>query len=139
MEFTHFDESGNAWMVGVSGKADTSREAVAEGCIFMSPECFQKVREGSMKKGDVLGVARVAGIMGAKRTSELIPLCHILQLTGVTIDFEPDEENSLVKKANFCAKVDARTTARYGSKITVALDPEKIHVFDKETEQAIVH
>ena len=87
MEFTHFDGQGNAWMVDVGEKADTRREAVARGSIFMSPECFEKVQQGAMKKGDVLAVARVAGIMGAKKTSELIPLCHILKLTGVTVDF----------------------------------------------------
>ena len=73
MEFTHFDNEGNAWMVDVGEKEDTKREAVAKGSIFLSPECFAKVAEGSMKKGDVLGVARVAGIMGAKKTSDLIP------------------------------------------------------------------
>ena len=109
MEFTHFDESGNAWMVYVSGKADTSREAVAEGCIFMSPECFQKVREGSMKKGDVLGVARVAGIMGAKRTSELIPLCHILNLTKLAVDFELLPERNAVR-----AVCTAKTAGKTG-------------------------
>ena len=103
MEFTHFDESGNAWMVDVSGKADTSREAVAEGCIFMSPECFQKVREGPMKKGDVLGVARVAGIMGAKRTSELIPLCHILNLTKLAVT---GVSTALLTVYDMCKAVD---------------------------------
>ena len=110
MEFSHFDESGNAWMVDVSGKADTSREAVAEGCIFMSPECFQKVREGSMKKGDVLGVARVAGIMGAKRTSELIPLCHILNLTKLAVDFELLPERNAVRAV--CTAKTAGKTGR---------------------------
>ncbi len=86
-EFTHFDNAGNAVMVDVSNKEDTCREAIARGEIFMSQECFEKVRSGGMKKGDVLGVARIAGIMAAKKTSELIPLCHILKLTGVTVDF----------------------------------------------------
>jgi cyclic pyranopterin phosphate synthase len=66
MDFTHFDDKGNAWMVDVSEKEDTRREAVAAGSIFMSEECFRKVKEGSMSKGDVLGVARVAGIMAQK-------------------------------------------------------------------------
>ena len=87
MDFSHFDEQGNAWMVDVGGKEETKREATARGSIFMSPECLKMVKEGSMKKGDVLGVARVAGIMGAKRTSELIPLCHLLNLTKLTVDF----------------------------------------------------
>ena len=77
-EFTHFNEQGHAVMVDVSEKSDTVREATAMGRISMSQECFEKVKTGGMKKGDVLGTARIAGIMGAKRTSELIPLCHIL-------------------------------------------------------------
>ena len=88
MEFTHFDSKGNAWMVDVSEKADTAREALAQGSIFMSGECFQKVKDGAMKKGDVLGTARIAGIMGAKKTSELIPLCHILNLTKLSVSFD---------------------------------------------------
>ena len=92
MEFTHFDGEGKAWMVDVGEKADTKREAVARGSIVMSRECLCKVMEGTMKKGDVLGVARVAGIMGAKRTSELVPLCHILNLTKLTLDFHIHEE-----------------------------------------------
>lgn len=92
MEFTHFDSNGNAVMVDVGGKQDTAREAVAAGSIRMSRECIQKVAAGQMKKGDVLGVARIAGIMGAKKTSELIPLCHVLMLTSVQVDFQVDEE-----------------------------------------------
>lgn len=96
-EFTHFNEAGNAVMVDVGDKAETKREAVASGVIYMSEACFCKVKEGSMKKGDVLGVARIAGIMGAKKTSELIPLCHILNLTKVEIDFEYLEETHGIK------------------------------------------
>ena len=87
-EFTHFDAAGNALMVDVSDKADTARVAVAQGKICVSREIYEKIVAGSMAKGDVLGVARVAGIMAAKRTSELIPLCHLLQLTKCTVDFE---------------------------------------------------
>ena len=87
MEFTHFDEQGNARMVDVTAKGETVREAVAKGRIRVSEECFGKIKEGTMAKGDVLGVARIAGIMGAKRTSELIPLCHILNLTKLNVDF----------------------------------------------------
>ena len=90
MEFTHVDSRGNARMVDVSGKADTVRTAVAEGRITMSPACFAAVREGRAKKGDVLGVAQVAGIMAAKRTADLIPLCHRLNLTRAEVEFELD-------------------------------------------------
>ena len=88
MEFNHFDPGGKAWMVDVSEKEDTKREAVAEGTIRMSRECYEKVAAGSVKKGDVLGTARIAGIMGAKKTAELIPLCHILNLTKAEVRFE---------------------------------------------------
>ena len=97
MEFTHFDPGGKARMVDVGGKEDTRREAAAEGRIRMSRECFEKVRDGSAAKGDVLGAARIAGIMGAKKTSELIPLCHILNLTKVSVDFELIPEECAVR------------------------------------------
>ena len=87
MEFTHFDPGGKAWMVDVGEKEDTRREAAAAGMIRMSRECYEKVAAGSMEKGDVLGTARIAGIMGAKKTSDLIPLCHILNLTKVSVSF----------------------------------------------------
>lgn len=109
MEFTHFDGEGNAWMVDVSEKQDTVREATAAGSIFMSRECFEKVASGSMAKGDVLGVARIAGIMGAKKTSELIPLCHILNLTKLSVEFEMHEEKNEIR--TFCT---ARTTGKTG-------------------------
>ena len=86
--FTHVDAAGNARMVDVGEKAVTHRTAVAVGRVTMSPECFAAVAEGRAKKGDVLGVARVAGIMATKRTSELIPLCHPLPLTKVQIEFD---------------------------------------------------
>jgi cyclic pyranopterin phosphate synthase len=93
MEFTHFDPGGKAWMVDVGGKEDTRREAVAEGTIRMSGECFERVTQGGIGKGDVLGAARIAGIMGAKKTAELIPLCHLLNLTKLSVDFDllPDK------------------------------------------------
>lgn len=84
---THLDESGNAAMVDVSAKAATIREAVAEGRITMSAAALAAIREGAVKKGDVLATARIAGIMAAKKTSELIPLCHPLMLSKVAVDF----------------------------------------------------
>lgn len=94
MELNHFDAQGNAVMVDVTQKPETDREAVAVGTIQVNEEIYRRITEGTVKKGDVLGVARVAGIMGAKRTSELIPLCHILLLTHCSIDFElPDAGN----------------------------------------------
>ena len=87
---THFDESGQAHMVDVSGKAVTDRVAVAEGYVKMLPETLDLITEGRAKKGDVLSVARLAGIMGAKKTSELIPLCHPLPITKVALELTAD-------------------------------------------------
>jgi len=91
-KLSHFDEAGQAHMVDVSGKAVTSRIAVAEGYITMTPETLALVAEGRAAKGDVLGVARLAGIMGAKKTADLIPLCHPLPITKVTVDLTPDPD-----------------------------------------------
>ena len=96
MEWTHMDQGGNARMVDVSDKAATVRTAVAQGRITMSPECFAMVKEGRAKKGDVLGVAQVAGIMAAKGTADLIPLCHRLNLTKARVDFELEEDRCAV-------------------------------------------
>lgn len=91
-KFTHLDSQGHARMVDISHKTDTAREAIASGRITLSEEALRQIRENSNKKGDVLSVARVAGIQGAKKCSDLIPLCHLLPLSQVTIDFsfEPD-------------------------------------------------
>lgn len=96
-ELTHFDKDGNAVMVDVSGKTETEREAHATGTITMSSEAFQKVKEGSMAKGDVLGIARIAGIMAAKKVDALIPLTHPLMITKVNVDFCLKEEDNLIE------------------------------------------
>lgn len=93
---THFDEKGNAVMVDVSEKGETKRVAVAKGSIKVSEEIMNLIKTGNIKKGDVLGVSRVAGIMASKQTSNLIPMCHPLMINGANIDFELDEENSRV-------------------------------------------
>lgn len=93
MSFTHFDEAGRAAMVDVAGKPETERLAIARGRVVMAPETLALIAEGRAGKGDVLGVARLAGIMAAKRTADLIPLCHPLMLTKVRVDLtiaEPD-------------------------------------------------
>lgn len=87
-DLTHLNADGGAHMVDVSAKADTAREAVAEGRIRLSAEALHAVRAGNMKKGDVLGTARIAGIMAAKKTSDLIPLCHPLMLSKISVEFE---------------------------------------------------
>ena len=87
---THFDKDGQAHMVDVSDKPVTARIAVAEGAVVMAPETLAIITEGTAKKGDVLGVARLAGIMAAKKTADLIPLCHPLPITKVALDLTPD-------------------------------------------------
>jgi len=89
---THFDKDGQAHMVDVSDKPVAARIAVAEGAVVMAPETLRMITEGTAKKGDVLGVARLAGIMGAKKTADLIPLCHPLPITKVALDLTPDED-----------------------------------------------
>lgn len=91
-KLTHLDEAGNAAMVDIAGKPATERQAIAEGRITMSAEALAAIREGAVKKGDVLATARIAGIMAAKKTSELIPLCHPLMLSKVAIDFDFEAE-----------------------------------------------
>jgi len=91
MALTHFDNDGHAHMVDVSDKDVTARVAVAQGAVVMRPETLALVTSGTARKGDVLGVARLAGIMGAKRTADLIPLCHPLPVTKVAVELEPDE------------------------------------------------
>ena len=93
---THFDAGGRAHMVDVADKAVTHRVAVARGTIRMKPATLARVREGTAKKGDVLGVARIAAIQGAKRTADLIPLCHPIAITRVTVDFDIDEAAAAV-------------------------------------------
>lgn len=95
-KLTHFDKSGKAHMVDVADKKTTKRRAVAKGSISLSKEAFVHLRGDVNKKGDVLGIAQIAAIQGAKQTSQLIPLCHILLLTHISIEFHPDEKNSIL-------------------------------------------
>ena len=109
LHLTHLDEHGSAKMVDVGDKDVTSREAVALGHVSIQPETLRLIKEGLMKKGDVLTIAQLAGIMGAKKTSELIPLCHPLPLDRVEVDLELNEAE---KRINITAT--AKTTARTG-------------------------
>ena len=99
---THFDASGQAHMVDVGDKAVTHRVATASGTIHMQPATLQTIQQGDAKKGDVLGIARIAAIQGAKRTSDLIPLCHPISLTKVAISFNIDAENASVTCTATC-------------------------------------
>ena len=107
-KLNHFDAAGNAVMVDVTAKAPTLRTAVAEGTIRVSRPVLEAIASGATSKGDVLGVARVAGLMAAKRTSELIPLCHPLMLTHVSVDFELLEEDCAVR-ARCTVKLSGKT------------------------------
>jgi cyclic pyranopterin phosphate synthase len=107
-EFTHFDEQGRARMVDVSSKDVTERVAVAAGTVYMHPETLAMIREGRHAKGDVLGVAQVAAIMGTKRTADLIPMCHPLALDGVEVRLEPADHPSRID-ITVRVRVKART------------------------------
>jgi len=120
MAFTHFDDQGNAVMVDVSDKAETERVAVARGRLLAAPETIALIRDHGFKKGDVLSVAQLAGIMGAKRTADLIPLCHPLALTKVTVDLTLDEGDSAVDIAATC-RVTGRTGVEMEALTAVAV------------------
>jgi cyclic pyranopterin phosphate synthase len=108
-KLTHFDESGQAHMVNVGDKAPTHRIAIASGKISMLPETFKMVEAGSHKKGDVLGIARIAGIQASKKTSDLIPLCHPLALTHVSLEFQTNPNDNSIT-----CQVKAETTGPTG-------------------------
>jgi cyclic pyranopterin monophosphate synthase len=93
VDFSHFNESGRAHMVDVTEKHVTAREAVAAGRVLVNRETFELIKTGGMRKGDVLATAQIGGIMGAKRTSDIIPMCHPVFITGVDVQFELDEKN----------------------------------------------
>jgi cyclic pyranopterin phosphate synthase len=96
-ELTHIDKSGRPKMVDVSGKPDTQRQAVAKGVVRMQASTLDRIKKGQMAKGDVLGVAQLAGIMAAKETPHLIPLCHPILIADVKVEFKLDEKNSAVE------------------------------------------
>lgn len=102
MEFSHLDKNGNAVMVNVSEKPKVRRTARAEGRIFMSPETIEMIKGQLIKKGDVLTVAKIAGITGAKKTSDLIPLCHNISIDQITVDMEVQEDNILITGSSVC-------------------------------------
>ena len=112
-EFTHFNESGRARMVDVGAKASTERLATAQATVFLQPETLEKLRQGKIAKGDVLAVAQVAGVMGAKKTPDLIPMCHPILLTSVDISFtetaEPDQEGRCAITITATAKTTGPT------------------------------
>jgi len=136
-EFTHFDEKGRARMVDVGEKDVTEREAVARGEVHMRPETLRMVLEGSAKKGDVLGVARIGGIAAAKKTWDLIPLAHPLPLTSVKVDFEPDQDRSVVH-IEARVKVTARTGVEMEALTAVSVAALTIYDMCKAVDRGMV-
>ncbi|MGJ8584669.1 MAG: cyclic pyranopterin monophosphate synthase MoaC [Marinosulfonomonas sp.] len=136
-ELTHFDAKGDAHMVDVSDKAITSRIAVAQGHIQMAPETLDHITSGTAKKGDVLGVARLAGIMAAKKTADLIPLCHPLPITKVSVDLTPDAALPGVR-----VEATVKTTGQTGVEMEAltAVSAACLTVFDmvKAVEKSMV-
>ncbi|HSO82043.1 cyclic pyranopterin monophosphate synthase MoaC [Thiocapsa sp.] len=127
MPLTHFDEKGAAHMVDVGEKALTKRRAVAEGSIRMEPSTLALILSGEHRKGDVLGVARIAGIMGAKRTADLVPLCHPLSLTRVAVELEPRAETSSV----YCsATVETRGSTGVEMEALCAVQISLLTIYD---------
>lgn len=137
--FTHFNQDGEAIMVDVSQKDITMRIAIAEGSIKVNQDVFRSIKEQTNKKGDVLAVARIAGIMAAKKTSDMIPLCHPLFITKVTIDFELDEDNYMIK-AIATTKVNGKTgvemEALHAVSVTLLTIYDMCKAIDKSMEIA---
>lgn len=126
-ELTHFDERGRARMVDVGDKEETHRVAVARGEVRMRAETLRLIVEGRASKGDVLGVARVAAIMAAKKTHEIIPMCHPLMLTSIEVDFQPDEERSAVEVV---ARVETRGKTGVEMEALTAVSAAALTIYD---------
>lgn len=139
MEMTHFDESGRAHMVDISAKDETAREAVASGRVRMRAETLRRIREGTMKKGDVLAVAQVAGVMAAKQTPQWIPMCHTILLTGVDIAFELAEQGD---EGVVAIQATVRTTGKTGVEMEAltAVSATALTIYDmcKAIDRAMV-
>jgi cyclic pyranopterin phosphate synthase len=134
---THFDAEGRAVMVDVSDKAETDRIAVARGSVTMQPETLERIRLGTVAKGDVLSVARLAGIMGAKRTPELIPLCHPLALSSVKLDLTLAPERNAVEIEATC-KLKGRTGVEMEALTAVSVAALTIYDMVKAVDRSMV-
>ena len=141
-QLTHFDANGQAIMVDVTEKRETSRTAVAKGKIRVSPDTMKAIREGNASKGDVLGVARVAGIMAVKRTSDLIPLCHPLLIGKTTVDFHIDEtacEIECVCTAKAQGQTGVEMEALTGVSVALLTIYDMCKAIDKRMEIGSIH
>jgi cyclic pyranopterin monophosphate synthase len=135
-DFTHFDAKGGATMVDVSAKAETERVAIAAGRVVMQKATLDKIMAGGVKKGDVLGVARLAGIMGAKRTPDLIPLCHPLNLSAVEVELTCDPARSAVDITATC-KITGRTGIEMEALTAVAVAALTIYDMCKSVDRGM--
>ncbi|WP_312522032.1 cyclic pyranopterin monophosphate synthase MoaC [Anaerospora sp.] len=137
MELTHFNQSGKAHMVDVTIKQDTHRQAIAEGRIVMKPDTLELIKQGEMGKGDVLGVAQIAGIMGAKKTGDLIPMCHPLLLSSVNLELTICEDKSCVD-----IRATVKTTGKTGVEMEAltAVSVAALTIYDmcKAVDKAMV-
>jgi cyclic pyranopterin phosphate synthase len=136
-KLTHFDNKGRAKMVDVSNKAKTFREAVVRGSIFMNPKTFKKIMSGEIVKGDVLSVAKVAGIMASKKTSEIIPMCHPLNLSHVEVNFHPFEKESRID-IEAKVKIKAQTGVEMEGFVAVATAGLTIYDMCKAIDRGMV-
>lgn len=136
-KLTHFDKKGRAKMVDVSKKRETLREAVVRGSVLMNPNTFKSILSGNISKGDVLAVARVAGIMAAKKTSEIIPMCHPLNLSHVEINFYPFEEESRID-IEAKVKIKARTGIEMEGFVAVAAAGLTVYDMCKAIDRGMV-
>jgi cyclic pyranopterin monophosphate synthase len=135
-DLTHFDASGNAHMVDVGGKDETERTATARGTVHMAAETFALIRDGGVKKGDVLSVARLAGIMGAKRTPDLIPLCHPLSLTSVKVELSLNEADTTVEIEATC-KLTGKTGVEMEALTAVSVAALTVYDMAKAVDKAM--
>lgn len=136
-KLTHFDKTGRAQMVDVSRKKETLREAIVKGSIYMKPATFEKIISGKIAKGDVLSVAKVAGIMAAKRTSDIIPMCHPLNLSYVEINFFPHEKESRIE-IEAKVRIKARTGVEMEALVAVAAAGLTIYDMCKAIDRGMV-
>jgi cyclic pyranopterin monophosphate synthase len=140
-EFTHFNESGRARMVDIGGKAQTERTATAQARVYLQPETLEKIQRGKIAKGDVLSVAQVAGIMGAKKTPDLIPMCHPLLLTSVDISFkeepQPDREGRCAITVTAIAKTSGQTGVEMEAMTAVSVAALTIYDMCKAVDRGI--
>ena len=142
MKLTHFNQAGEAIMVDVSDKEITSRIAVAEGSIKVNKEVFATIKNNTAKKGDVLAISRLAGIMAAKKTSDIIPLCHPLFITKATVDFELDEENLTIKaitQTKVTGKTGVEMEALHAVSATLLTIYDMCKALDRSMEISNIH